>query len=115
MSVVAHDATGRLRAERALEEIRDAKRNRIARELHDSILQDTVYALQEIQILQVTGRDGDDAPALGDAADGLRRSVEGLRGAIFELRLEQTLEGSLVESLENLVDLSRRMARGPTR
>jgi two-component system sensor histidine kinase UhpB len=38
--------------------------------------------------------------------------VEGLRGAIFELRLEQTLEGSLVESLENLVDLNRRMARG---
>ncbi len=60
----------------------------------------------------MTGRDGDDAPALGDAADGLRRSVKGLRGAIFELRLEQTLEGSLVESLENLVDLSRRMARG---
>jgi hypothetical protein len=38
--------------------------------------------------------------------------VEGLRGAIFELRLEQTVEGSLVESLENLVDLNRRMARG---
>ncbi len=52
MSVVAHDVTGRLRAERALEEIWDAERNRIARELHDSILQDTVYALQEIQILQ---------------------------------------------------------------
>jgi DNA-binding NarL/FixJ family response regulator len=31
---------------------------------------------------------------------------------LFELRLEQTLEGSLVESLENLVDLNRRMARG---
>ena len=31
---------------------------------------------------------------------------------LFELRLEQTLEGSLVESLKNLVDLNRRMARG---
>jgi len=110
MCVVAHDVTGRLRAERALGEIREAERNRIARELHDSILQDIVYALQEIQVLQVTGHNGD--PALGDAADALRRSVEGLRGAIFELRLEQTLENSLVESLENLVDLNRRMARG---
>jgi PAS domain S-box-containing protein len=112
MSVVAHDVTGRLRAERALEEIRDAERNRIARELPDSSLQDIVYALQEIPILQATGRDGDDAPVLGDAADALRRSVEGLRGAIFELRLEQTLEGPLLKSLENLVDLNRRMARG---
>ena len=112
MCVVAHDVTGRLRAERALGEIREAERNRIARELHDSILQDIVYALQEIQILQVTGQNGGDLAALGDAADALRRSVEGLRGAIFELRLEQTLESSLVGSLENLVDLNRRMSRG---
>ena len=110
MCVVAHDVTGRLRAERALGEIRDAERNRIARELHDSILQDIVYALQEIQILQVTSPDG--APALGDAADALRRSVEGLRGAIFELRLDQTQESSLIEAVENLVDLNRRMSRG---
>jgi signal transduction histidine kinase len=38
--------------------------------------------------------------------------VEGLRGAIFELRLKETLDRSLVTSLENLVDLNRRMARG---
>ena len=109
--VVAHDVTGRLRAERALGEIRDAERNRIARELHDSILQEIVYALQEIQVLQVTNQNGLE-PAFGDAADALRRSVEGLRGAIFDLRLEQTLEGPLVESLENLVDLNRRIVRG---
>ena|GEM_PF-579517 len=111
MCVVAHDVTGRRRAERALGEIREAERNRIARELHDSILQDIVYALQEIQILQVTGQNGGD-PALGDAAGALRRSVEGLRGAIFELRLKETLDSSFVHSLEDLVDLNRRMARG---
>ncbi|HKH12434.1 MAG TPA: PAS domain S-box protein [Rubrobacter sp.] len=110
MCVVAHDVTGRLRAERALEEIREAERNRIARELHDSILQDIVYALQEIQVLQIVRQNGD--PALGDAADALRRSVEGLRGAIFELRLKETLDDSFVNSLEKLVDLNRRMARG---
>jgi PAS domain S-box-containing protein len=111
MCVVAHDVTERKRAERMLEEIREAERNRLARELHDSTLQDIVYALQEVQVMQVVSRD-DLNPALEDTAEALKRSVEGLRGAIFELRLKETLEGSLVSSLENLVDLNRRMARG---
>jgi PAS domain S-box-containing protein len=111
MCVVAHDVTERKRAERMLDEIREAERNRLARELHDSTLQDIVYALQEIQVMQVVS-DGDPDPALQDTADALKRSVEGLRGAIFELRLKETLDRSLVSSLENLVDLNRRMARG---
>jgi PAS domain S-box-containing protein len=111
MCVVAHDVTERKQAERALEEIREAERNRIARELHDSTLQDIVYALQEVQVMQVIA--GDEVnPALEDTAEALRRSVEGLRGAIFELRLKETLTRSLAFSLENLMDLNRRMARG---
>ncbi|HEV2742553.1 MAG TPA: ATP-binding protein, partial [Rubrobacter sp.] len=47
-----------------------------------------------------------------NARSALRRSVEGLRGAIFELRLDQTQESSLIEAVENLVDLNRRMSRG---
>ena len=111
MCIVAHDVTERKRAEQALEEIREAERGRMARELHDSILQDIVYALQEMQVLQVTSHDGGE-PALQNAADALRRSVEGLRGAIFDLRLEETLDRSFVSSLESLMDLNRRMARG---
>jgi PAS domain S-box-containing protein len=111
MCVVAHDVTERKQAERKLEEIREAERNRLARELHDSTLQDIVYALQEVQVMQVVS--GDDLnPALEDTAEALKRSVEGLRGAIFELRLKETLDRSLVSSLETLVDLNRRMARG---
>ncbi len=111
MCIVAHDVTQRKRAETMLEEIREAERNRIARELHDSTLQDIVYALQEIQVMQVVAQDSVE-PALEDTAEALRRSVEGLRGAIFELRLKETLDRSLVTSLENLVDLNRRMSRG---
>jgi PAS domain S-box-containing protein len=110
MCVVAHDVTERKQAERKLEEIREAERNRLAMELHDSTLQDIVYALQEVQVMQVVS--GDDLnPALEDTAEALKRSVEGLRGAIFELRLDETLDRSLVSSLETLVDLNRRMAR----
>jgi PAS domain S-box-containing protein len=111
MCIVAHDVTERKRAERMLEEIREAERNRLARELHDSTLQDIVYALQEVQVMQVVAGD-DQSTALEDTAEALKRSVEGLRGAIFELRLKETLDRSLVTSLENLVDLNRRMARG---
>ncbi len=100
----------RKRAEEALREAREAERNRIARDLHDDILQDIVYALQEIQIVQVTSGDGA-ASGLEEAAEALRRSVEGLRGAIFELRLRETLGRSFVSSLEALMNLNRRRAR----
>jgi PAS domain S-box-containing protein len=106
---VIRDITERREAERKLREVREAERNRIARDLHDDILQDIVYALQEIQIVQITTPDGGDA-ALEDAAEALRRSVEGLRASIFELRMG-SLSRSFVASVRALVDLNRRMAR----
>jgi signal transduction histidine kinase len=109
-STIARDITERKKAEEALDEAREAERNRIARDLHDDILQDIVYALQEIQIAQVTSDNGG-SQALDEAADALRRSVEGLRGAIFELRLKDELGRSFVSSLKTLLDLNRRMAR----
>jgi PAS domain S-box-containing protein len=86
-STIARDIPERKRAEDALREAREAERNRIARDLQDDILQDIVYALQEIQIAQITSEGR--PRALEEAGEALRRSVEGLRGAIFELRLRE--------------------------
>lgn len=108
--VTVHDISERKRAEQALQEIREQERNRIARDLHDDILQNMVYALQEIQILQITSESGGD-PVLEDTAEALRRSVEGLRVSIFELRLDATLDRSLSYSLNALLETNRRMAR----
>src|SRR5829696_5087076 len=46
------DITARKRAEEALREIRETERRRIARELHDVVLQDLTYALQSMQVVQ---------------------------------------------------------------
>jgi PAS domain S-box-containing protein len=105
------DITERKLSELRLAEAREVERNRIARDLHDDILQDIVYALQEIQIAQITSEDGGRA-VLDEVAEALRRAVEGLRGAIFELRLNEVLGRSLVSSLEVLLDLNRRMTCG---
>ncbi|MGB3635234.1 MAG: PAS domain S-box protein [Rubrobacteraceae bacterium] len=110
MCVVAHDVTERKRVEEALEEVREAERNRIARDLHDDILQNIVYALQEAQILQVVSGDGGGS-GLENIADALRQSVEGLREAIFELRLTGTLNQSFMVSLQSLLETNRRMSR----
>jgi PAS domain S-box-containing protein len=107
---IFRDMTEQIRAEEALREAREAERNRIARDLHDDILQDIVYALHEVQILQVISDEGG-APALEEAAEALQRSVEGLRGAIFELRLRETPGRSFISALEALLDRNRRMAR----
>src|ERR671911_549605 len=46
------DITERKQAEQALREIREAERRRIARELHDVVLQDLTYALQSLRVIR---------------------------------------------------------------
>lgn len=111
LCVVAHDVTERKRAEEELRKVRDEERSRIARDLHDDVLQNLVYALQEIQITQITTDGDQQPPGLEAAAEALRRSVEGLRVAIFDLRLQTTMDRSFVTALQVLVELNRRMAR----
>lgn len=109
------DITARKNAEKALREIREVERRRISRELHDVVLQDLTYALQSMQLSRaVAGADGEAGGAADEERDrqiaALRRSVKGLRDAIYDLRLEGVREQPLVRSLEALVELNRQMA-----
>ncbi|MDQ3602361.1 MAG: PAS domain S-box protein [Actinomycetota bacterium] len=106
------DITERKRAEEALREIREAERRRIARELHDVVLQDLTYALQSMQVLQRMPEGLDRGQETGRQVDALKRAVEGLRDAIYDLRLESVRERPLVRAVESIVELNRQIGEG---
>jgi PAS domain S-box-containing protein len=106
------DITERKRAEEALREIREAERRRIARELHDVVLQDLTYALQSMQVLRRMPEGVDRAEETGRQVEALRRAVGGLRDAIYDLRLEGARERPLVRAVESIVELNRQIGGG---
>jgi two-component system, NarL family, sensor histidine kinase UhpB len=106
------DITERKRAEEALREIREAERRRIARELHDVVLQDLTYALQSMQVLRRMPEGVDRAEEMGRQVEALRRAVGGLRDAIYDLRLESARERPLVRAVESIVELNRQIGGG---
>ena len=81
------DITEQKRAEQALGEIREAERRRIARELHDVVLQDLSYALQSLQVVSRMPEGDDREAETARQVQALRRSVAGIRDAIYDLRL----------------------------
>jgi PAS domain S-box-containing protein len=96
-------AVERAQAEARLEEVRDTERRRIARDLHDEALQDLTHALA---LAQGAGS-SDGADALVPA---LKRVGGQLRGAIYDLRLEEQEGRPLRAQLEALVALHDAMA-----
>lgn len=105
------DVTEIKRAEQALLEIREAERRRIARDLHDSVLQDISGALQTIQALQAERQSGGAEAAedgLEQSLGALRQAVGGLREAIYDLRRDD--ERPLIHEVEALVELNRQMS-----
>jgi two-component system, NarL family, sensor histidine kinase UhpB len=104
--------TGRKRAEEALREIREAERRRIARELHDVVLQDLTYSLQSMQVLRRMPEGLDRAGEIEHQVEALKRAVAGLRDAIYDLRLESARERPLVRAVESIVELNRQIGEG---
>jgi PAS domain S-box-containing protein len=104
---VSRDVTERKRAEESLREIREAERRRIARDLHDVVLQDLAGALQGMQAAQVESEKLGSGGGLEQEIAALRRAVGGLRNAIYDLRFEK--EQPFVRAVESLVELNRQL------
>jgi PAS domain S-box-containing protein len=98
------DISERKRAEEALHEIRQAERSRIARDLHDVVLQDLSATLQSLQAAQVES----EGVELDQEIETLRRAVRDLRNAVYDLRVED--RQSLLRAVESLVELSSQRA-----
>jgi PAS domain S-box-containing protein len=102
---VQNDVTERLRTEKARSEIRQAERRRIARDLHDIVLQDLSGALQSLRLVHLRSKNAGLELDLGEELEALGRASSGLRNAIYDLRHEK--ERPFVESVEALVELNR--------
>ena len=114
-SKVARDLTERKRAEEAVDEVRWAERDRLARDLHDLVLQDLVYAFQACDAHRFLARNEAEVgglPGLGEMIDSLRRASQGVRQAIHKLREGETVGRTLARAVEDLVEMERRRSSG---
>jgi PAS domain S-box-containing protein len=109
-SKVARDLTERKQVDETLEEVRLAERERLARDLHDLVLQDLTHALVVAQAYRLTQKEEEGAGALNLTAmiDALRRASQGLREAVYELRAGEAVGRALGLAVEDLVELERR-------
>ena len=107
--VVVRDITERKKTEEMLREMREAERNRIARDLHDGALQDLSYALAETRHALSVPEAPELDRRLGRAVEALERMGSELRGAIYDLKVEEERDKPLAEALQNLVELNRGM------
>ena len=105
---VQNDITERIMAEETLSEMRRVERRRIARDLHDIVLQDLSGALQSLRLMHLRAKGSGPRLDLGEEIEALGRASSGLRGAIYDLRREK--DRPFLESVESLVELSQRAA-----
>src|ERR671921_2626288 len=102
---VQNDVTERIRAEEILAEIRRAERRRIARDLHDIVLQDLSGALQSLRLTHLRSKNTGQGLELKGELEALGRASSGLRSAIYDLRREK--KKPFLESVESLVELNQ--------
>ena len=102
----AEEERDRLRAREIEARTQKEERRRIARDLHDVVLQDLVGVLQSLRLnyLRSKGSELD----LEEELEALGRATLGLRSAVHDLRGEK--ERPFVKSVESLVELNRRLA-----
>jgi PAS domain S-box-containing protein len=104
------DISERKWAEERVEEIREAERSRIARNLHDEPLQELADALVQGRQIHSLSEDPKQTLRLMHLLATLDRIGPQLRGAIYDLRLEGEHDKHFPELLGVLVELHREMA-----
>jgi PAS domain S-box-containing protein len=108
---VFRDVTESKRAEEALREIREVERKRIARDLHDGVLQDLSYTAAAMGMIMLQAEEARLTGQLQAAIDGVRRSAQGLREVVNDLRLEDEEGRPFTEMIESLIRRNRTMTR----
>jgi PAS domain S-box-containing protein len=108
---ILRDITEQRRAEEAMRAVREAERARVARDLHDGVLQDLSYTAASMGLIMLKAEGTDLADDLQEAIDAIRRAAHGLRDAVNDLRLEEMYR-PLPELVESLVERSRSMDPG---
>jgi PAS domain S-box-containing protein len=103
-------AIERRQAQQKLDEVTEAERSRIARDLHDEALQDLSGALVDAQRLEALSTDPEVSRLSERLLATLDRMGPHLRGAIYDLRLEREHDRPFDVLLEELVELQRTMA-----
>jgi PAS domain S-box-containing protein len=102
---VSTDFTERKLAEEALIDVRETERRRIARDLHDMVLQDLASVVQSLQAARMRSGPAESDDSLQLAIDTLRDATRNLRTTVMDLRLQS--ETSLVRGVESLVGFAR--------
>jgi PAS domain S-box-containing protein len=104
------DITDRKRAEEALREVREAERQRIARDLHDGVLQDLSYTAMNMEVTKLQAQGTGLEEELQEEIDTIRSAAQALRAVVYDLRLADEADRPFVGLLESLVERSREMA-----